>query len=142
MNKENSLVIDLESYKFDYQYFLEKSDDLKVLKKKIENLFVQLNDMRIKKQDTKEINEKLQIIIKQQDVEQKKLLKLLSKKQKIEKRIEKLPQPYRNVFFLRYIRGNSFDEIAAKMNYSTKRIYQLHKEGLDIYINDNKPKKF
>lgn len=123
MNKDNSLVVDLESYKFDYQYFLEKSDDLKALKKKIENLFVQLNDMRIKKQDTKEINEKLQIIIKQQDVEQKKLLKLLSKKQKIEKRIEKLPQPYRNVFFLRYIRGNSFDEIAAKMNYSTKRIY-------------------
>lgn len=142
MNKENSLVVDLESYKFDYQYFLEKSDDLKALKKKIENLFVQLNDMRIKKQDTKEINEKLQIIIKQQDVEQKKLLKLLSKKQKIEKRIEKLTQPYRNVFFLRYIRGNSFDEIAAKMNYSTKRIYQLHKEGLDIYINDNKSKKF
>jgi len=140
MNKEDFLVMDLESYKFDCQYFLEKSDDIRVLKKKIENLFVQLNDMKLKKQDTCDINDQLQIIVKKQHAEEKKLLKLIGKKQRIENRIEKLSQPYRNIFFLRYVRGNSFDEIASKMNYSTKRIYQLHKEGLEIYISTNNKK--
>ena len=44
------------------------------------------------------------------------------------------PQPYRVIFYLKYISLLTFDQIADKLNYSTKRIYQLHNEGLDIII--------
>lgn len=129
------MIKELESYKYDVQYFLEKSKDIDKLKKEIEKSYTRLTEMQDKKIDTSELNKQLEKIIDKQTLEEESLLNILTKKQKIEKQIDSLPQPYKNVFFLRYISGNSFDEIALKMNYSTKRIYQLHKEGIKIYIS-------
>ena len=56
--------------------------------------------------------------------------KILEKKYYIENIIHQLSQPYKTIMFMKYISFLSFDQIAAKMNYSTKRIYQLHSEGL------------
>lgn len=135
MKNSVSIIKELESYKYDVQYFMEKSKDIEKLKKEIEKSYTRLVEMQDKKIDTTELNKQLEKIIDKQTLEEEALLNILTKKQKIEKQIDSLPQPYKNVFFLRYISGNSFDEIALKMSYSTKRIYQLHKEGIKIYIS-------
>ena len=56
--------------------------------------------------------------------------KIFKKKNYIEHIIQRLSQPYKTIMFMKYISFMSFDQIADKMHYSTKRIYQLHSEGL------------
>ena len=125
---------ELESYVYDNQYFLEKSKDVDNLKKDIGTILYRINDMKLKNIDTREIESRLNILFENQAKEEKFLQRLVVKKEEIEHRIDDMPQPYKNILFLKYIKGNSFDEIAKKMHYSTKRIYQLHKEGVKIYI--------
>ena len=125
---------ELESYVYDNQYFLEKSKDVDNLKKDIDTILYRINDMKLKNIDTREIESRLNILFENQSKEERFLQRLVVKKEEIERRIDDMPQPYKNILFLKYIKGNSFDEIAKKMHYSTKRVYQLHKEGVKIYI--------
>lgn len=129
------MINELESYKYDVQYFVEKSKDIEKLKSEIEKSYSRLVEMRDRKNDITDLQRRLDRIIEKQTMEEEALLNILTKKQKIEKQIDTLPQPYKNIFFLKYITGHSFDEIALKMNYSTKRIYQLHKEGIKLYVD-------
>lgn len=132
MNK-NLLIKELENYKYDFQYYQEKSKEIEKLKNAIKKSYDRLNDMKLNKIDTTNLNKQIQQIIDKQTREENFLLTILEKKQQIEERISSLDQPYKNIFFMKYINLNTFDEIALKMNYSTKRIYQLHKKGLSIY---------
>lgn len=36
--------------------------------------------------------------------------------------------------YMKYITFLTFDQIAVRMNYSTKRIYQLHSEAISILL--------
>lgn len=130
---KSKVMEELESYIFDYQYFLEKSKDIDKLKKEIDNMLYKINDMKLKKFDTQDAEEQLNILVLNHSKENKSLQRLIVQREKIENRIEEVPQPYKNILYLKYIKGNSFEEIAKKMHYSTKRIYQLHKEGIKIY---------
>ena len=100
----------LESYKFDSQYIKAKT-------KEIES-FNCIAKSTSRLDSIKEIEEKT-------------LSKLLDKKVFIEDLIQKLKQPYKTLFYMKYISFLTFDQIADRLNYSTKRIYQLHKEGMD-----------
>ena len=130
---KSKAIEELDSYIFDCQYFLEKSKDTESIKKEIDKTLHRINDMKLKNFDTKEVEGRLDILIENQAKEEKSLQRLIVKKEDVEHRIENIPQPYKNILFLKYVKGNSFDEIAKKMHYSTKRIYQLHKEGIGIY---------
>lgn len=134
MSEKNKKIKELESFKYDMQFFKEKSKDIEKLKNEIEKSYARLVEMQNKNINTNELNNQIQKIIEKQTQEENLLLNFIIKKQKIEKNLEEMPQPYKNIFFLRYISDNTFDQIALKMNYSTKRIYQLHKEGLKIYL--------
>ena len=134
MEKEDAIK-ELESYKYDFQYYQEKSNEIEKLKNEIKKSYERLNEMMQNKIENSELECQLQKIIDKQSKEEDFLLSILNKKQEIEKRISLLDQPYKNIFFMKYINLNTFDEIALKMNYSTKRIYQLHKIGLSIYCN-------
>ena len=61
--------------------------------------------------------------------------KIVKKKKYIETLFQKLIQPYQILMYLRYISFLTFDEIADRMNYSTKRIYQLHTEALNKLLD-------
>lgn len=102
----------LESYRYDSQYINAKT-------KEIESF----NNFSSSKQ-----------IDSIKEIEIKTLSKLLDKKIFIEDLIQRLKQPYKTLFYMKYIRFLSFDQIADKLNYSTKRIYQLHKEGMSILL--------
>ena len=131
--EQKQIIKELENYKYDFQYYQEKSKEIEKLKLEIQKSYERIQDMMQNKIDTTELNIQLQQIINKQSKEEDFLLSILNKKQEIENRIASLDQPYKNIFFMKYINLNTFDEIALKMNYSTKRIYQLHKKGLRIY---------
>ena len=63
--------------------------------------------------------------------EQEQIAKIIERNKEIETLIYKFPQPYQTVIYFKYISSLSFYEIAGNLEYSSKRIYQLHSEGLD-----------
>jgi len=134
--KKDELIKELETYKYDYDYFFERfknsekfSETIMELNSRIEkihNIGVSFHD--------NEIITNLKSLTNEQLEEEKKLLDMIKKKKIIEDRIDKLSQPYKSVLLYKYISLYSFGEIAKKMNYSIKRIYQLHQKGIELYI--------
>lgn len=102
-----------ESYWYDSQYLKEKFKEVEIFNK----LTMNQSDSAFL-MDTK-VNEQLEI------------KKILEKKKYIETLIQKLHQPYRTILYMKYISFFTFDQIADKIHYSTKRIYQLHSDALN-----------
>ena len=70
--------------------------------------------------------------------EEAEMSKIIEKKKHIENLLQNLSQPYRTIMYMKYITFLTFDQIADRMNYSTKRIYQLHGEAINkllIFVN-------
>lgn len=115
---------ELEEYKYNVKYYFEKSKDIQIINKEIDKLKINC-ESNIKEDICKTLgNEKNEIT------------NIFMSIKKVEERINNLSQPYKNIFYYRYIKNLNFDEIAKNLNYSTKRIYQLHKLGLDIYCKN------
>ena len=121
---EKELAKKLDNYKYDAQYLEEKRHN-------IDNMKLELNKLS---NDERMQEKKDRILEKIQD-EENKIIIIAESTMKIENEIDLLSQPYKTIFYFRYIKGYTFDEIALKMHYSTKRIYQLHKEGINDYLN-------
>lgn len=133
--QNNKLLQSLENYKYDLQYYNEKTKDLEKLKNELYKMQSIVRDKMTKKIDFSiESLQCEQLKTKYLD-EQTKLENIEAKKRYLEDAIENLPQPYKTIFFLRYIKSCSFDEIATKMNYSSKRIYQLHKLAISQFTS-------
>ena len=73
-------------------------------------------------------------LIDRQTEEEFALIKIYDKKKKLEEKIDQLGQPHKNVLYFRYILRLNYDQIADRMNYSVKRIYQLHSEAIKMYV--------
>ena len=51
----------------------------------------------------------------------------MNKKQvEIEKQLDKIEQPYKNILYKMYIKGNSLVGVASAMNYNYEYICKLH----------------
>lgn len=131
--RHSTLVKALSSYSYDKKFYEEKSREIDKLKVQLQNNLDRI--LFLKKLNLIEDEHKVAIrtISKKLFEEEKILLQILEKKQKIEQSLNLTEQPYKSVLYYRYILSKSFDEIGQMMNYSTKRIYQLHSEGLDIF---------
>lgn len=46
--------------------------------------------------------------------------------------IDRVSEPYRTLLYERYINGRTWEQIAVKMNYSYRRVTQLHGEALKL----------
>ncbi len=138
MKEKGSLIQDLENYRFDKQYHQERSKDVKMLDLEIAKLKAQVLDMEHKHYDTTSINIQIDALHNRLTFEEKALKSYEQKRCFIEHKIENMSQPYKNILFLKYIKGYSFDEIASKMNYSSKKIYQLHKDAITNYCEKYK----
>ena len=138
MKSNDILLKELKSYWFDTKYYNEIMADSEVVVKDIQNLETSLRDKEIKGYDTSITKLKIKNL-NEKKVSLESLLKSIKNEtKKVEIMIDNIPQPYKNVLFFKYIKNLSFDEIAYKMNYSSKRIYQLHKIGVDLYIENLK----
>lgn len=116
MNKE-SLKNILDDYWYDVQYLKEKTKELNSI-----NILLKTNSPASFKQIKKH--------------EEHQISQIIENKKYVETLFQNLHQPYRTIMYMKYISFLTFDQIADKMNYSTKRIYQLHSEGLNIILNN------
>lgn len=106
----------LESYWYDDQYLREKAKEIE----ETENLLKAYKNLNFIQEN------------RNHDVEQ--MTKIMEKKKYIENILEKLNQPHKTIMYMKYITFLSFDTIAERMNYSIKRIYQLHSEAMNLLI--------
>lgn len=59
--------------------------------------------------------------------------RLVTKRISIEQKISCLPQPYRNVLYLYYLRNYSMVRIAAQLHYDCTYVSKLHSKALALY---------
>lgn len=126
-------VVELKSYINDKQLLEERTMEIEKNKALILNTISRLHEMKKLDNDSSLINNKIQDLFNQQAIDENVIFETLNKKHNIENKIDKLPQPYKNILFLKYIRGDSIKDICSKMNCSSKRFYELHKYGIDLY---------
>lgn len=50
--------------------------------------------------------------------------------------IKTLPPELQNIFWLRYISGDKWEDIAYQLHYSWQHIHKLHRKGLEILRDD------
>lgn len=113
---KNELKVLLEDYWYDNQYLKEKAKEVESM-----NLLIRSG----KSSD---------FILRTKQYEESEMSKIIEKKKHIEGLFQKLNQPYRTIMYMKYISFLTFDQIADRMNYSTKRIYQLHGEAISILL--------
>ena len=112
----------LEDYWYDNQYLKEKAKEVETM------------DSLIRPGKGSDF------IMSTKKYEESEMSKIIEKKKYIEGLFQKLNQPYRTIMYMKYITFLTFDQIADRMSYSTKRIYQLHGEAIVILlksINDS-----
>lgn len=119
----------LKSFQYDCQYYKEKIKELRKFKVEVD---FALKNANTNTQISKTSN-KLKSIINKLSEKESFLIELFSKQQQLEREFDQLPQPYKNVLYMRYVCFLSFDQIASNMNYSSKRIYQFHAKGIEMY---------
>ena len=112
MSKEELKTL-LENYWYDKHYLTEKIKEIEV----IDNL--------ISKGQSSEF------MLSTKKYEENEMSKIMESKKYIESLLQQLPQPYRTIMYMKYITFLTFDQIADRINYSTKRIYQLHGEAMN-----------
>lgn len=113
----------LESFKYDFQYYQEKAKEINFVETQIRTA------------------NNSEFLLETKKYEESQIAKFINKKKDIEMLLQKTSQPYQTLLYLKYISFLTFDQIADRMNYSTKRIYQLHSEALNtllIIINKTK----
>ena len=133
MNKEKALIKELENFYYDNQYLKEMKEIIKQEDFGLAKIYSSLQDMKTLHVEIGDLDIKLKNFLEKLIDEEESLLNALEKKQKIHNQINSIDPPFKNVLYYRYICDNTFSEIADKMNYSTKRIYQLHKQAITIY---------
>lgn len=116
----------LESYWYDKQYLAEKAKEIQ----SVQNLINKNNNQ--------------ELFIDSKGYEESIAHTLIEKKKYVEGLIQELTQPYKTIFYLRYITFLTFDQIADRISYSTKRVYQLHSEGFAklLVISSQKTKEY
>lgn len=67
-------------------------------------------------------------------IDLEKIISNIKEKQvKIESKIDKLKQPYRNILYMIYIKGNTLVDVANDMNYNYKYMCRMHINALKKY---------
>ncbi len=130
MNKNEAKEI-LESYVYDMKFYDEKNNEREKRKEKVLQSIRRVKELEAQT-DCKaaEARRSLERMLEIEAKEESVLVDILTKKQLIEEIIGRLCSLDRTLLYMRYIQRYTFDQIAYKLNYSTKRVYQLHNVAL------------
>lgn len=119
----------LDRYRFENQFYNEKFKELEKIKEYYLKTIKILKEFNQDKND-EFINNIINGYIQDLFDHESKLSMLKTRLNEVESLLDKVSQPYKTVLYYKYIIGESIEEIADKMKYSTQRIYQLHDIGL------------
>lgn|GEM_PF-690511 len=131
---EKEAIADLKSYLHNLLYLKQKEDDIKEFRCKIEKTTKVLSDMPHAKGFRSSLEDQIAKLIELEDEHREIFIFINQKRLQIEKKISQIPQPKRNVLYLRYIKGYTVEKIAELMNYSYIQIIRIHKEAISDYI--------
>ena len=84
-----------------------------------------------------EKNKLEQIVLKREELRneiQEKVYELLELRLKVFKEIEKLPSPYMDIMFDRYINCKKWEDVARDQNYELRYILKLHKKAISYLL--------
>ena len=126
---------ELNEYRDDIKYIADKLDDAEDIKTKMKKVTTILSST--KTNSSNENNDKFaDALSKLEELEidcTEKMKEALLKKFKIDEKIEKIEQPYKNILFYRYTKGMSWGEVSDKIGYTIQYIWELHGEALYLY---------
>lgn len=125
---------ELSAYLNEKKLLKEKEAELEELITKATKITTELSDMP---KGSSEIQDKMaqyasQIVdLKNQKYEQ--LMNMYKTKKKIEDKIDRLEQPYKNILYFKYIKGKNLTEVANIINNEHKYTCVLHGQALMKY---------
>lgn len=61
------------------------------------------------------------------------IAKTTAKLNEIEKSINQLKSPYKDILYMKYVQNYDYFKIARTLNYSTQRIFQLRKDAIELF---------
>ncbi len=125
---------ELKDYIYNKKWIEEKLLDIRERRSLLDNISSTISDMPkgSKKVLDKHAEELTKIIDDTNEIEQ--YIKELQKKQiKIEDKIDKLEQPYKNILYFRYIRGYNLTEVSNEIEEEYDYTRKLHGIALIKY---------
>lgn len=126
---------ELNEYRENIKYVEDKLEDTEEVKAKVEKITTTYSET--KTNSSSESNDKFADAISRLDELKigmtEKMEKVLLDKFRIDEKIEKIEQPFKNVLFYRYTKGFEWNEVARKMGYSRDYVCELHGEALYLY---------
>ena len=126
---------ELNEYRDDIKYIADKLDDAEDIKTKMKKVTTILSST--KTNSSNENNDKIgDALIKLEELEidcTERMKEALLKKFKIDDKIEKVEQPYKNILFYRYTKRMDWREVAKELGYALDYVYELHGEALYLY---------
>lgn len=129
--REEKLKIMLIQAKFDHELCKEKEREIGKILNEIKRLSKIINES-----DNQHIidlcNQKREVHAAKIKEEEEKIMLCSIRKNEIDSIINTVEHPYCIILYMRYISFYDFKKIAQMLNFSDKRIYQLHKIGLQM----------
>ncbi len=135
MNAIEEVKKELKEYRENILYIREKQEDTEELTELMKKTTTRLSHTKTSNNSmfTDKFSDKLDRLEEIKKSQDKKLRELLLKKFVIDENIDKLEFPYRDILFMRYSRGKSWDEIANILKYDKYYIFELHGKALQKY---------
>lgn len=127
---------ELGSYLQDKKLLKEKEMELAELITMATKITTELNDMPKGSPSIQDrMAEYATEIVQMKDEKYSQIISMYKTKKKIEDKIDKLEQPYRNILYYKYIKGLSLTDVAHEIRYNYDYTKSLHGTALVKYLN-------
>ena len=134
MRKTDDVKEELGQYLQDKKLLQEKEQDLEELITRATKVTTEMSDMPKGSPKVEDRMAELtaQIVdLKNQKYDQ--IIKMYKTKKEIEDKIDLLKQPYKNILYYKYIKGEKLEKISLEIGYNYKWTCELHGEALLQY---------
>ena len=134
MRKTDDVKEELGQYLQDKKLLQEKEQDLEELITRATKVTTEMSDMPKGSPKVEDRMAELtaQIVdLKNQKYDQ--IIKMYKTKKEIEDKIDLLKQPYKNILYYKYIKGEKLEKISLEIGYNYKWTCELHGEALLLY---------
>lgn len=126
---------ELKEYRENILYIKEQQEDIEELREILEKTTTRLSLTKTdnNSMSTDKFSDGIDRIDRIEKDKNQKLAELLTKKFVVDSKIDKLDYPHRDVLFMRYSRGKSWEEIARILKYDRKYVFEVHGKALQKY---------
>lgn len=128
---------ELREYRENIRYIREMGEDLTELREDIISTTTKLSLSKtsINSMSSDKFSDKLDRIGEIEKDRAERLNELLLKKFVIDKKIDSMQYPHRDILFMRYARGKAWNDIATELDYDVRHVHRIHSKSLLIYSN-------